>query len=1024
MDLPRALPAPNGSTITAVLGPTNTGKTHLAVERMLGHKTGMIGQPLRLLAREVYDRIRKRVSPSEVALMTGEEKIVPPHARYFVCTTESMPVDKRVDFLAVDEIQLAADPERGHVFTDRLLRARGEEETMFLGSETARPLISRLLPDASITNRPRFSILSHAGQKKLTKLPRRSAIVDFSADRVYAIAELIRRQRGGAAVVMGALSPRTRNAQVALYQNGDVDYLVATDAIGMGLNMDVDHVAFASTSKFDGARHRPLRVAELAQIAGRAGRHMNDGSFGTTGEAPVFDPETVERIEDHRFDAEQIFYWRNNDLDYSTLKDLIRSLEISPNRRGLTRAPMATDLEVLTHLSRDEETAAMASGPAAIGLLWDVAQIPDFRKTLASEHASLLARIYAGLMSVEGRLSETWLDTQIKRHERTDGDIDTLSNRIAHMRTWTYVTNRAGWLDNSTHWQERTRAVEDRLSDALHERLTQRFVDRRTSVLMKRLREREELMASVNQEGDVLVEGEFVGKLQGFVFVPDERATGVHGKALRAASDKALAGEILARAEKFARAPASEITLADHGRFIWEGHAVGRLVAGDAPLTPRVELLASEQLSGPDREKAQERLESWIKVHIAKVLEPLISLSTGEELTGLARGVAFQLVENLGAINRERIADDVKALDQDARGQLRKKGVRFGAYSIFMPILLKPAAANLILTLWTLSRPLEDKDANPFEGLPQAPAPGLTSMTVPEGAPAAFYEAIGFRVSGPRAVRRDMLERLADVIRPIISERRYKGGFVIDPDMMSLMGCSAEEMAGILKGLGYRVGTEKFTAEEMAEAERLTAAAKAPKKIAPTEPHKVETPASEPSADTVTPAPADNATEVQATEALPQIGAADEVPPSAEATAAPAPTPEPASNVGDMATTPSALEETPGTEAADAEPTTADASLTADTEPAAPVDTELQIWRPQRRQHGNRPPRHRGKGQQKAGGEKQGRGNRGPKASSKGAKRDNRGKGSPHKPRTKDKPIDPDSPFAALMALKNPPPKD
>tara|TARA_R110002096_G_scaffold35504_2_gene100134 strand:- start:2872 stop:5967 length:3096 start_codon:yes stop_codon:yes gene_type:complete len=1031
MDLPRALPAPDGSTITAVLGPTNTGKTHLAVERMLGHKTGMIGQPLRLLAREVYDRIRKRVSPSEVALMTGEEKIVPPHARYFVCTTESMPLDKTVDFLAVDEIQLAADPERGHVFTDRLLRARGEEETMFLGSETARPLISRLLPDASITNRPRFSILSHAGQKKLTKLPRRTAIVDFSADRVYAIAELIRRQRGGAAVVMGALSPRTRNAQVALYQNGDVDYLIATDAIGMGLNMDVDHVAFASTSKFDGSRHRPLRAAELAQIAGRAGRHMNDGSFGTTGEAPALDPETIERIEDHNFDAEQMFFWRNSDLDYSTLKDLIRSLEESPNRRGLTRAPMATDLEVLTHLSRDEETAAMAAGPASIGMLWDVAQVPDFRKTMASEHASLLARIYAGLMSEEGRISETWLDTQVKRHERTDGDIDTLSNRIAHMRTWTYVANRAGWLDDSAHWQERTRAVEDRLSDALHERLTQRFVDRRTSVLMKRLREREELMASVNQEGDVLVEGEFVGKLQGFVFVPDERATGVHGKALRAASDKALAGEIAARAEKFSRAPASEIELAPQGRFIWDGHAVGHLIAGDGPLAPRVELLASEQLNGPDREKAQERLESWVKVHIAKTLEPLIGLSTGEDLTGLARGVAFQLVENLGAINRERIADDVKALDQEARGQLRKKGVRFGAYSIFMPILLKPAAANLILTLWTLSRPMDDKDANPFEGLPAAPAPGLTSMPVPENAPVDFYEAIGFRVSGPRAVRRDMLERLADVIRPIISERRYKGGFVIDPDMMSLMGCSAEEMAGILKGLGYRMGTEKFTPEELAEAERLTAAAKAPKKIAATAPHKVETPQETPQEQTPS--------EQTSPEAAPEAsGAADAeaptpaVPETPETASAPAPDEaaqeeaapaEPAKDAGPS--------EAPVSETAADAPENGETALS-EQEAEAPVDTNLEIWRPQRRHQGGRPQRSRGKNQQNAGGEKQARdqqkkgkpGNRSGNHKGKGPKRDQGANRPHHKPKPKDKPIDPDSPFAALMALKNPPPKD
>ena len=539
-------------------------------------------------------------------------------------------------------------------------------------------------------------------------------------------------------------------------------------------------------------------------------------------------------------------------------------------------------------------------------------------------------------------------------------------------------------------------------------------------------------MASVNQEGDVLVEGEFVGKLQGFVFVPDERATGVHGKALRAASDKALAGEIAARAEKFSRAPASEIALADQGRFIWDGHAVGRLTSGESPLAPRVELLASEQLNGPDREKAQERLESWIKVHIAKTLEPLIGLSTGEDLTGLARGVAFQLVENLGAINRERIADDVKALDQDARGQLRKKGVRFGAYSIFMPILLKPAAANLILTLWTLSRPMDEKDANPFDGLPPAPAPGLTSMTVPENAPADFYEAIGFRVSGPRAVRRDMLERLADVIRPVISERRYKGGFVIDPDMMSLMGCSAEEMAGILKGLGYKVGTEKFTLEEIAEAERLTAAAKAPKKIAATAPHKVDTPQQaqpeQSSSEAVSEASAETSVETPAP-------AVPETPEPAPTTAAaPEPTQEPIAEEQGAPTDAETVEElaTPAAAISDAVTETPEIAEAPQPEAEAPIDTDLEIWRPQRRHQGGRPHRNRGKNQQNAGGDKQAQskqrngkpGNRSGNHKGKGPRRDQGANRPHHKPKPKDKPIDPDSPFAALMALKNPPPKD
>lgn len=982
--------------ITAVLGPTNTGKTHLAIERMMGHESGMIGLPLRLLAREVYDRVVKVKGARAVALITGEEKILPQSARYFICTVEAMPLEREVEFLAVDEIQLAADRERGHTFTDRLLRARGRSETMMLGSETARSLIQKLLPDTRFVNRPRFSELSWTGSKKITRLPRRSAIVAFSADQVYAIAELIRRQRGGAAVVMGALSPRTRNAQVALYQSGEVDFLVATDAIGMGLNMDVDHVAFASTQKFDGHQHRPLSVAELAQIAGRAGRYMNNGTFGTTGDAATLPEDIISRIENHQFEPERVFQWRNPHLDFSNIPALIRSLEAPPSRPGLMRAQTADDLDALERMSRTQEVAALARSPHAIRRLWEVAQVPDFRKTLASEHASLLARLYLFLMErggdTPGRIPEDWLDRQIAKLDRADGDIDVLATRLAHMRTWSYVANRPDWLHNPAHWQERARKIEDRLSDALHERLTQRFVDRRTSVLMKRLRQNEDLMAAVNGDGEVLVEGEYAGHLEGFVFVPDPRADGEQARVLRAAAEQALTSEIAARAQRLVTAPDADISLSEHGRIVWAGHPVAELKGSDNILLPRVELVTGEQLHGPAKDAVQARLDAWLKMHVTQVLAPLVALRDAADIEGLARGIAFQLVENLGSLGREAVAEDVRTLDQAARGQLRKHGVRFGAYSIFVPALLKPAPARLKLILWALSR----KDAeDPFASLPAVPAPGLTSVPADANAPEGFYGALGFRVCGTRAVRLDMLERVADLIRPVIASRAYNGGFVVTPDMMSLVGCSGEEFAGLLRGLGYRSQVEKLVP---------------PKPVAEA-----------PAAADAQAAPAEAAVvEVAAEEAAPEAAAE----PSAE----------------DAATEAASPAET-SLEAA-SEP--AEAPESATVEAAEPV--EMEIWRPLRRRHGgeaNRKPRRGGNraqgqapaqaGERREGeprkdggkpdahkrgeGRKDGRPRQGGKPRREG-KHDKPRDFSFSKPKPRDREPDPDSPFAALAVLK------
>jgi len=803
--------------VTAVLGPTNTGKTHRAIERLLEHDSGMIGLPLRLLAREVYDKIAARVGVDSVALITGEEKIKPERARFWVCTVEAMPRDVDVDFLAIDEVQLAGDPERGHVFTDRLLHARGRSETLLLGAQTMRDAIADLVPGANFISRPRLSKLTYAGQKKITRLPQRSAVVAFSAAEVYSIAELIRRQRGGAAVVLGALSPRTRNAQVALYQSGDVDFLVATDAIGMGLNLDVDHVAFSAARKFDGQNHRNLTPSELSQIAGRAGRHMNDGTFGVTGSAEPFDADTIERLETHNFESVRVLQWRNRNLDFSSLDALKNSLRETPNIKHLARARAADDLIALEAVSGgDKDVVRAAVSPAAVARLWEVCQIPDYRKISGQNHAELVGTIYKFLLAPEERIPEDWFAKQVAFADRTDGDIDTLANRIAHIRTWTFVSNRVDWLKDPLHWQARTREIEDKLSDALHECLTQRFVDLRTSALMKGMRDKDELHAEIAEDGAVNVENHYVGRLKGFRFSPDAGGSeGIHGKATRTAAAQVLARELSMRARRVAAAQPDAFQLTQRGVISWKEQWIAQLEPGDDPLKPSVAILADEHLSAPDREKVQGRLETWVAQTIAEKLKPLVEIGKAEDISGLARGIAFRLRENIGILRRETVAEEIKALDQTARAQLRKYGVRFGAFNIYFPVLLKPAAAELALALWTL------KNAGALgltpETMPEVPRAGLTSFLPSAGAPEAFYRAGGYHLCGPRAVRIDMLERLADHIRPLLAWRpgvegaaapkgaTGDGGFTATPEMMSLLGCSPEELGGVLKALGFRV---------------------------------------------------------------------------------------------------------------------------------------------------------------------------------------------------------------------------
>ena len=782
--------ATGSSQVVAVLGPTNTGKTHYAIERMLGHRTGVIGLPLRLLAREVYDRIVAARGPSVVALVTGEERIVPPRTQYWVCTVEAMPEGMGADFVAIDEIQLCADPERGHVFTDRLLRVRGLHETLFLGSDTMRGAIQALVPEARFLRRERMSQLVYTGAKKISGMPPRSAIVGFSVENVYAIAELLRRQKGGAAVVMGALSPRTRNAQVDLYQNGEVDYLVATDAIGMGLNLDIDHVAFFSLTKFDGRRMRPLAPNELAQIAGRAGRGMSDGTFGVTGEARPLDDGVADAIMEHRFTPLKKLNWRNAALGFGSVDALIASLEQAPQGDFLTRAREADDLGALKSLSQVADVAARASDGVSVKLLWDVCRIPDFRGISPAEHAGLLEVIF-GHLHERGRVPDDWLARQIRRIDRTDGDIDVLSRRLAFIRTWTYVAQRKGWTSDESHWRDETRAVEDRVSDALHGALTQRFVDRRTSVLLRRLKQKEALLAVVSDNGDVTIEGEFVGRLEGFRFSPDKGNGGAGDKAIKSAALQALAPQFHLRADRFYNAPDTEIDFTEQGGLMWGDSAVGKLVPGADALKPQVEVFVDD-VAGPDvAQKVQRRLQHFIDRKVAALFEPLLNLQRDEMLAGLARGFAFRMVEGMGILPRAQVAAEVKDLDQDARGALRKHGVRFGQFTIFMPLLLKPAPTRLRLVLWSLAQGLDQ--------FPESPPPGLVTIPSDTDAPEAYHTMCGYRQAGERAIRIDMLERLADLLRA----QNSRAGFEATPDMLSITGMTLEQFASLMGGLGY-----------------------------------------------------------------------------------------------------------------------------------------------------------------------------------------------------------------------------
>ena len=827
----------SSATVKCVLGPTNTGKTFYAMDRMLGYPSGMAGFPLRLLARENYDKLVARLGPGQVALITGEEKIIPANARYFCCTVEAMPLERSVDCLVVDEIQLCGDRERGHIFTDRLLHARGRHETLLLGAHTIRPLLETLLPEAEFISRDRFSRLTYAGQKKTTRLQRRSAIVAFSASEVYRLAELVRRQRGGAAVVMGALSPRTRNAQVELYQNGDVDFLIATDAIGMGLNMDIGHVALADDMKFDGQSMRRLSPSELAQIAGRAGRHTTDGTFGVTEDCRPLEQEVIDAIESHYFPPVRQLYWRARNLNYNTLDGLLKSLEAAPPFAFMARKGDGVDHLTLQALADRPDIRALADSPGRLRILWDVAQIPDFRKTLTDSHVVMLARIFDNLAR-QGQLDSRWVGAQLAHLDRLDGDIDTLMTRIAHIRTWTYITHKTGWTDAKQDWQELAKSIEDRLSDELHNRLTQRFVDRRAAHLSRRLKESTTLMAAVKLDGTVLVEGEEVGSLDGFTFLPSLSETGgdAEEKAMiLAAARKGLPDEIERRVAALTISADPAFRLTDKGRIIWRDADIGRLVRTENLYAPRVEVADSDLLSAEQKARMGDRLAQFIIDHIHTVLAPLMALSTPDklftaeeeaavpaasadqpaspaaqddasaaaaepvkaprQLSGAAKGFVWQIYEGLGTVERRLVSAQLRETTEADKPLLAKAGLRVGTETVYLPDMLKPAPIALRVLLWCLHNQTFP-DCGP-------PPEGRVSITVPEGAEdidASFWMAAGYRRLGPRIMRVDMVERVAALVRAAARE----GVFEITDDMLSLAGVGREDMALMLTDLGCR----------------------------------------------------------------------------------------------------------------------------------------------------------------------------------------------------------------------------
>ena len=768
----------NKNKITAVLGPTNTGKTHLAIETMLSFENGMIGFPLRLLAREVYDKVIQKTSLDKVALITGEEKIIPNNAKYFLCTVESMPIDKHLDFVGVDEIQMCADHERGHIFTDRLLNLRGNKLTMFMGSNTIKNIISKLDDDIEFINRKRLSKLTYAGYKKISRINRKTAIIAFSAEEVYAIAELIRRQKGGAAIVMGSLSPKTRNAQVELYQSNDVDFLVATDAIGMGINMDLDHIYFSNLKKFDGRKLRRLNLSEIGQIAGRAGRYLNDGNFGITGDCKEIGAEEVELLENHKFEEIQFLFWRNSGLNFNNPSVLLKSLEEKPNRAWLRKIRECEDEKALKFFLRDKNLENFEFTERKLKLLWECCQIPDFVKKTYGNHYEVISNVFKYLNSEKGKITDEYMRLQLIKLDKLDGNVDSISNRIANVRTWSYVSNKNNWVENQNYWIEKTKLLEDKLSDRLHEELTKTFIDKRASVLARGLKQDMEFETKILNNNDVMIDNQFIGKINGLKLELDLKKGALETdiKSLKKAARQTVGPELEKRIQSIIETGLIELN--NDFKIYWHKFKIGRLIPGKDYLNPKIELIVDDILEQDQRQKLTNYLTKWIANKINTTLKSLIDLKFLKEKNSSIKALAYQLYENNGVLKRDQVSEYLKNLEQNERKILRDLGVRFGRYHIFLHKLIKPEPVSLRTLLW------KNYHQKYFNLNP--PTFGLNFINDDKIKNKNFMLLCGFEKFDNIYVRIDILERLFMQIINSNSEKDKEIKMI--PEMLNLLG--------------------------------------------------------------------------------------------------------------------------------------------------------------------------------------------------------------------------------------------